>query len=105
MTRTRKRTDISLWDHIKLKHELASRPRYVLRYFKQCDVGCLTELSCFLEILTEAPNTATRIALVAASMGIRTAMSHPPRQAHRRPVRIPFLKKGIPRESRSCQFL
>jgi hypothetical protein len=63
-------SDISTWDFVRLKRELCSRPAIVLEHFKTCQIGSLTELPLFIEILIDAPRVAARIALVAASMGI-----------------------------------
>jgi hypothetical protein len=63
-------SDISTWDHVRLKRELCSRPERVLAFFKECQVSSLTELDVFLEILRENPSRAAIIALAAAGMGI-----------------------------------
>jgi len=63
-------SDISTWDYLRLKRELCGRPALVLEHFKTCQIGSLMELPLFLEILTQTPKIAARIALVAVSMGI-----------------------------------
>jgi hypothetical protein len=68
--RSRSRTDISLWDHVKLKQELLSRPDYVLRHFARCQVEALDQLQIYLEICAENPDAARRIALAAGRLGI-----------------------------------
>jgi hypothetical protein len=68
--RGKRKTDITLWDHIKLRRELASRPHFVLAHFKRCHVDNLMEVRAFREILIEMPAVAVRIALVASGMGI-----------------------------------
>lgn len=68
--RSGKRTDISLWDHVKLKQELMSRPQFVLRHFGPCQVEALDQLQVYREVEAENPNAAVRIRVVAASMGI-----------------------------------
>lgn len=70
MARRTPRTDISLWDYAKLRQELCSRPRRVLRYFAQCQVWTLGELAMYREIKISQPEVAARIATVAARMGI-----------------------------------
>jgi hypothetical protein len=62
---------IRLWDHVRLQHELLSRPRYVLRHFKRCHIGSLMELTTYLTIMQSDPAAAVRIALEATSMGIK----------------------------------
>ena len=70
-SKRRLRTDITLWDRVRLRHELCARPARVLRWFKTCQIDSLMELAVFVEIRRETPEIALRIALVAASMGIR----------------------------------
>lgn len=75
--RSGKRTDISLWDHIKLEQELMSRPAFVLRNFGKCQITALDELSMWEKIEREHPEAAQRIVQVAAEMGICVRLQQP----------------------------
>jgi hypothetical protein len=70
MRTRRRRTNITLWDYLRLKHLLLSQPRRVLREFACCQIESLEELPVFQAIREEDPEAAYRIEIEARRMGI-----------------------------------
>jgi hypothetical protein len=60
-----------LRDYEDLERLFAGKPELVLSYFAQAQIGCLMELALYERMMQERPPVAARIALVAATMGIR----------------------------------
>lgn len=57
-------------DYAALEHLFAGKPETVPRHFQDLGIGCLMELETFARLRAEQPAVASRIAFVAATMGI-----------------------------------